>query len=100
MVTCASLLLHQLRSQTPKVPGVPTNEEYGGHIDKIASILRSRKGDSRWTSCHVGTYPIYVAGYFMRSEEEIGLVRAEMQQRYENLHWGQVSRYWEDLETV
>jgi hypothetical protein len=41
-----------------------------------------------------------VAGYFMRSEEEIGLVRAEMQQRFENLHWGQVSRYWEDLETV
>jgi hypothetical protein len=23
-----------------------------------------------------------------------------MQQRFENLHWRQVSRYWEDLETV
>ena len=100
MVICASLLLNQLRGQLPGFPVAPANEECGGQADRIVSILRFRKGDHRWTSCHVGTYPIYVAGYFMRSEEEIGLVRVEMQQRFENLHWGQVSRYWEDLETV
>lgn len=100
MVICASLLLNQLRGQPLGSPVAPADEKLGGKVDRIVSILRSRRGDHRWTSCHVGTYPIYVAGYFMRSEEEIGLVRAEMQQRFENLHWGQVSRYWEDLETV
>ena len=100
MVICASLLLNQLRGQPLGSPVAPADEKLGGQVDRIVSILRSRRGDHRWTSCHVGTYPIYVAGYFMRSEEEIWLVRAEMQQRFENLHWGQVSRYWEDLETV
>lgn len=100
MVICASLLAHQLRGQPHSVPSAPTDEDCSGQIDKIISILRSRQGDHQWTSCHVGTYPIYVAGYFMRSEEEVGLLRAEMQQRFEDLHWGQVCRYWEDLETV
>jgi len=100
MVTCASLLLHQLRGQARNAPSPPDDEEGGKMVDKIISILRSRKGDHQWTSCHVATYPIYVAGYFMRSEEEINLVKAEMQQRFEDLHWRQVSRFWEDLETV
>lgn len=100
MVSCASLLLDQLRGQPLAFPVAPANERYDRQINKIVSILRSRKGDHHWTSCHVGTYPVYVAGYFMRCEEEIDLVRTEMQQRYENLHWGQVSRYWNDLETV
>jgi hypothetical protein len=100
MVICASLLAHQLRGQPHSLPIAPTDHHCGGQVDTIVSILRSRKGDLQWTSCYVGTYPIYVAGYFMRSEMEIELVRAEMRQRYEGLHWGQVSRYWEDLETV
>lgn len=100
MVICASLLLNQLRGQPPGSPVAPENDECGGQVDRIVSILRSRKGDHQWISCHVGNYPIYVAGYFMRPEEGIGLVRAEMQQRFENLYWEKVSRYWEDLETV
>jgi hypothetical protein len=100
MVTCASLLLHQIRGQAHNPPSPPDDEEGGKMVDRIISILRSRKGDHQWTSCHVATYPIYVAGYFMRSEEEISLVRAEMQQRFEDLHWRQVSRFWEDLESV
>jgi hypothetical protein len=100
MVNCASLLLDQLRGQPLAFPVAPANEKYDGKLNEIVSILRSRKGDRHWTSCHVGTYPVYVAGYFMRCEEEIDLVRTEMQQRFENLHWGQVSRYWNDLETV
>jgi hypothetical protein len=102
MAICASLLVHQLRRQPHciRVPIAPAGDECGEQVDKIITILRSRKGDHQWTSCHVSTYPVYVAGYFMRSEEEIGLVRAEMQQRFEDLHWRQVSRYWDDLETV
>lgn len=100
MVTCASLLLNQLRSQPSGCPVVPANDECGEQVDRMMSILRYRKGDQRWVSCYVGTYPVYVAGYFTRSEEEIDLVRGDMQQRFENLHWGQVSRYWGDLETV
>jgi hypothetical protein len=101
MVICASLLVHHLRTQphSLRVP-VPPDKECDKQVDKITAILRSRKGHHQWTSCHVGTYPVYVAGYLMRSEEEIMLVRAEMQQRFEDLHWRQVSRYWEDLETV
>jgi len=101
-VICASLLVHHLRTQPRdlRVPVPPTDKECDKQVDSITAILRSRKGDHQWTSCHVGTYPVYVAGYFMRSEEEVTLVRAEMQQRFEDLHWGQVSRYWEDLETV
>lgn len=100
MVTCASLLVHQLRRQPHGSPVAPNDEESGELVDRIISILRYRKGDHQWTSCHVATYPIYVAGYFMRSEEEISLVRSEMQQRFEDLHWRQVSRFWDDLETV
>jgi hypothetical protein len=100
MVICASLLLSQLRSQPSGCPVAPVNDEGGEQVNRMMSILRVRKGDQRWASCYVGTYPIYVAGYFTRSEEEIDLVRADMQQRFENLHWRQVSRYWEDLETV
>jgi hypothetical protein len=100
MVTCVSLLLRQLRGQAHSSPSPPEDEEGGKMVDRIIFILRSRKGDHQWTSCHVATYPIYVAGYFMRSEKEVSLVRAEMQQRFEDLHWRQVSRFWEDLETV
>lgn len=100
MVTCASLLMNQLRSQPSGFPVALANDECGRDVETLMFILRYRKGDQRWASCYVGTYPVYVAGYFMRSEEEIDLVRADMQQRFVNLHWGQVSRYWEDLETV
>jgi hypothetical protein len=100
MVICASLVLNQLRSQPSGCLVAPVNDECGGQVERMMSILRYRKGDQRWTSCHVATYPVYVAGYFTRSKEEIDLVRADMQQRFENLHWGQVSRYWEDLETI
>jgi hypothetical protein len=100
MVTCASLLLNQLHSQSSGFPVAPANNKRGRDVEKLMAILRYRKGDQRWASCHVATYPVYVAGYFTRSEEETDLVRGDMQQRFENLHWGQVSRYWEDLETV
>jgi len=69
-------------------------------LSHAKSILRRRAGDRRWGKSHLPNYPLYVLGLFMRTEEDIALVRRDMQQRLQQMAWSMIDRFWRDLESV
>ncbi|THX49331.1 hypothetical protein D6C76_02372 [Aureobasidium pullulans] len=95
----ASLLVSQLPGSIKGAIPLPFVID-DSRLLQAKSILKRRAGDQRWGRSHLPNYPLYVLGFFMRSDEDIALVRRDMQQRLQQMAWSMIDRFWRDLESV
>lgn len=98
-VVGASLLVSQLPGSIKGAIPLPFVID-DSRLLQAKSILKRRAGDQRWGRSHLPNYPLYVLGFFMRSDEDIALVRRDMQQRLQQMAWSMIDRFWRDLESV
>lgn len=69
-------------------------------LQKAMQIIKKHHGDDNWTGCYIGNWPVYTLGCFLSQPEHIDLVREDMKRRWEITKFTQVTRFWEDLESV
>jgi hypothetical protein len=69
-------------------------------IRKALRILRGFELDHSWSSCYVGSWPVYTIGFFLNEGEDIRLVRNEMDRRWASTKFMQIPRFRNDLEAI
>ncbi|KAF2872795.1 hypothetical protein BDV95DRAFT_492142, partial [Massariosphaeria phaeospora] len=69
-------------------------------LAKAFAILRSHRYDDEWKLCFIGNWPIYTLGFFASSQEQVDLVKGEIDGRWRLTNFSQLGRFISDLETV
>lgn len=96
-----SLLLEQI-DQSPwspahnQLPNTVPRDTW--QVRKALFILQQFEKDDGWTNCFIGNWPTYTLGFFCRDEEDIAIIRNEMQRRWDLTKFFQIARFHEDLE--
>ncbi|ETN43748.1 uncharacterized protein HMPREF1541_02907 [Cyphellophora europaea CBS 101466] len=69
-------------------------------VAKMIQILQDHAEDYEWAKCFIGNWPLYTIGFFMETQDEIELVRADLQRRWDISGFSQVARFRGELETA
>ncbi|KAH3950605.1 hypothetical protein HBH70_111440 [Parastagonospora nodorum] len=69
-------------------------------IQKALEVLHTFELDDDWSSCYIGTWPVYTMGFFLSEVKDIGLIRGEMDRRWRITNNMQIPRFRGDLEAA
>lgn len=67
---------------------------------KAMDILRCPSTCEQWTNCYLGCWPTLIFGYAVDAEDDVALIREDLQQRWNRLLSTEVLLVMDELESV
>ncbi|KAF7563531.1 hypothetical protein G7046_g570 [Stylonectria norvegica] len=96
----ASMLLEQLERDDRVADPAPQTSGNSWQVRKAVQILRGQQADSGWALCFIGNWPVYTLGFFLSDPDDLELIRADLQRRWDLSSFSQISRFSRDLENT
>ncbi|KAH6983706.1 fungal-specific transcription factor domain-containing protein, partial [Ilyonectria destructans] len=94
----ASVLLEHLAGNETSTSPAPTASSDNWQVKKAVQILRRYQHDDGWARLFIGNWPVYTLGFLMSSPDDMELIRADLQRRWDLTNFAQISRFSQDLE--
>ncbi|KIV98921.1 uncharacterized protein PV09_09363 [Verruconis gallopava] len=96
-VLVASLLVEELARKSTAASS-QSDSANKWQLKSLLDIVRRREADKRWHRAFVANWPLYTAGFFVTSVDDMRLIRAAMEKRREASKVNVISRLKTDLE--
>jgi hypothetical protein len=93
-----SLLFQQILKGISNVgPPLPVSGDCW-QIRQGIDIIKRHRDDDDWKWCFIGNWPTYTFGFFVCEQENIDVVREDMERRWELTKFAQLARFSTDLQ--
>jgi hypothetical protein len=101
-VLAASLMLEWIVNAAPGQELHPLNICHGEswQLRRAIGILRRMMYKDDWTRCYLGTWPLQIFGYAADAEEDIALIREDLDRRRDVVGMGETVMIRSELEAI
>lgn len=99
-VISASILTEQILAGDSSTTAPSAHDPDCWKLRRARSILRKYQDNEMWSRFFTSSVPVYTIGFFMTRNEDINLVRQDLQRRWDFTRFGFILRERSDLEAT
>jgi hypothetical protein len=99
-IIIASILMEQISTGDSNDTTPPACDPDCWKLRYAMSILQKYQHDDTWSRFFTTTIAVYTLGFFVTRSEDVDLVRADLQGRWDATNFGHIVRYRKDLDAI